>query len=147
MSSKRSLVRRRANLWFRAIVKIIFLESALVLNFHSLTLNEISLRSFSDRVVHVDDVAHHVEEDRGRRGQHSRHERRLDQLEVDLSRRFVAKDRVRVCQVHFQVVGHTEGLRVDTFRSQGIHVVIVCGVLAKEPRAWRALAFACDLEL
>ena len=114
---------------------------------HGRTLNTLALRLAKYRRFHVHDLTIGVLEDRWCHLDDTLHERGLDQLEVELSRRVVREDGAVVRQVELQVVLGAEGLREDGLGHESAHVIVVTGMLAVEARARRLDTLVRDLEL
>ena len=71
----------------------------------------------------------------------------LNQLEIELLFGVAAKRRIGVRQAKLKVVRTVESVRMDTFRCQSVHIMIIASMLAKEARSWRIMSLCTDLEL
>lgn len=131
------------------VLRLALLRLALFLlaEIHGFALDDFALWSRNDGVFHVKEVAVDVEEDGRRRLDNARHQRVLDQLEVELLGRVIAESGVCVGQVQLEEVCAAESVGIDALWSQRVHVVIVTGMLAEEARSGGVVALRGDLEL
>jgi len=111
------------DLGFFLVIVLALLVS--VANIHSCALDAFAFGSAYDGSIHAEDVTIVVFEDRGRHLQDSRHESRLDQLELELPRRFVAEDCAVVREIELEVVLTAEGLSEDGFGDERADIVVV----------------------
>ena len=114
---------------------------------HGDTLDDLTFRCTDHWVVHAHDLAIDVEEERRGWVEDAWDERGLDQLEVELFGRIIAKDCAGVTEVQLQEVSDAEGLCIDALGRQSADVMVVTGVLAEEARTRRALSLGSNLEL
>ena len=71
----------------------------------------------------------------------------LNQLEVELLFRVAAKGRIGVRQAKFKVVRAAEGVRMDAFWSQSVHIMIIASMLTEKARSRLIMSLCTDLEL
>ena len=88
-----------------------------------------------------------VEEDGRGRLNDTWHERMLNELEVELLSGVVAEHSAIVRQVNLEIVRDTKSLSKHALRHQGVHVVVVSGVISKEACTLWTSALRGDLEL
>ena len=114
---------------------------------HVLTLDNLAFRGTNDWSIHVHNLTHVVEEDGRGRFDNAWHERVLNELEVELLSGVVAENSAIVRQVNLEIVCHTESLSKHALGHQGVHIVVVSGVVSKEACSLWTSTLRGDLEL
>ena len=114
---------------------------------HVLTLDNLAFRGTNDWSIHVHNLTHVVEEDGRGRFDDAWHERVLNELEVELLSGVVAENSAIVRQVNLEIVCHTESLSKHALGHQGVHIVVISGVVSKEACSLWTSTLRGDLEL
>ena len=114
---------------------------------HVLTLDNLAFRSANNWSLHVHNLTHVIEENGRGRFNDTWHERVLNELEVELLSGVVAENSAVVRQVNLEIVCHTESLSEHALGHQGVHIVVITGVVSKEACTLWTSSLRGDLEL